>query len=135
MANAASQQYDHVAPAVNWNVLLALYPARLRTRPPGRYALILISSGRCQDVWRLLLGAIQRAEGWLCPAVSEQSRFFGGRIRSSPLDAHLELYRALRQNALELGDEVNFRRTDLALSSTREPANRSITCRLVEVML
>ena len=46
----------------------------------------------------------------------------------------MELYKALRQNAEELGDEVNFRRTDLALFDLDpDPANRVITCRLVEV--
>jgi hypothetical protein len=49
-----------------------------------------------------------------------------------PLDAHLELYTALKKNADELGDEVSFRRTDLALFDL-DPASRKITCRLVEV--
>ena len=49
-----------------------------------------------------------------------------------PLDAHLELYAALRQNAAELGDEVSFRRTDLALFDL-DPMARTVTCRLVEV--
>jgi DNA phosphorothioation-dependent restriction protein DptH len=49
-----------------------------------------------------------------------------------PLDAHLELYKALRQNAQEMGDEVSFRRTDLALFDL-DPVRRVVTCRLVEV--
>jgi DNA phosphorothioation-dependent restriction protein DptH len=49
-----------------------------------------------------------------------------------PLDAHLELYHALQQHAEELGDEVCFKRTDLALFDLNA-AERVITCRLVEV--
>jgi hypothetical protein len=49
-----------------------------------------------------------------------------------PLDAHLELYKALKQSAEEMGDEVSFRRTDLALFDL-DPASRVVTCRLVEV--
>ena len=32
-----------------------------------------------------------------------------------PLTAHLDLYRALKQSADRLGNEVSFKRTDLAL--------------------
>lgn len=32
-----------------------------------------------------------------------------------PLDAHLDLYRVLKAQADELGDEVSFKRTDLGL--------------------
>ena len=49
-----------------------------------------------------------------------------------PLDAHLDLYRALKQSADELGDEVSFKRTDLALFDLDAGA-RTITCRLIEV--
>jgi len=49
-----------------------------------------------------------------------------------PLDAHLELYAALKKSADELGDEVSFKRTDLALFDLNA-AERTITCRLVEV--
>lgn len=49
-----------------------------------------------------------------------------------PLDAHLELYRALAEHSDELGDEVSFKRTDLALFDL-DAARRLITCRLVEV--
>lgn len=49
-----------------------------------------------------------------------------------PLDAHLDLYRSAQKQASELGDEVSFRRTDLALFDL-DAANRMITCRLVEV--
>ena len=49
-----------------------------------------------------------------------------------PLDAHIELYQTLKNSAGELGDEVSFKRTDLALFDLDEKA-RTITCRLVEV--
>lgn len=49
-----------------------------------------------------------------------------------PLDAHLELYRSLKQVADELGNDVSFKRTDLALFDLNK-AQRTITCRLVEV--
>jgi DNA phosphorothioation-dependent restriction protein DptH len=49
-----------------------------------------------------------------------------------PLDAHIELYRVLKTYAEELGDEVSFKRTDLALFDLNAAA-RTITCRLVEV--
>jgi len=48
------------------------------------------------------------------------------------LDAHLELYRQLKQLADELGNDVSFKRTDLALFDLNA-AERTITCRLVEV--
>ena len=49
-----------------------------------------------------------------------------------PLDAHLEMYRALQKQAEEIGDEVSFKRTDLALFDLNV-SERVITCRLVEV--
>jgi DNA phosphorothioation-dependent restriction protein DptH len=49
-----------------------------------------------------------------------------------PLDAHLELYHILKGYAEEVGDEVSFKRTDLALFDL-DAAARIITCRLVEV--
>jgi DNA phosphorothioation-dependent restriction protein DptH len=49
-----------------------------------------------------------------------------------PLDAHLDLYRALRQNADELGDEVSLKRTDLALFDL-DSSRMTITASLVEV--
>lgn len=49
-----------------------------------------------------------------------------------PLDAHLDLYRALKRSAEASGDEVSFRRTDLALFDL-DAARRTVTCRLVEV--
>jgi len=49
-----------------------------------------------------------------------------------PLDAHLELYRVLKQGADELGDELSLKRTDLGLFDP-DITRRIITCRLVEV--
>lgn len=49
-----------------------------------------------------------------------------------PLDAHLELYRDVRQRADEIGESVGLQRTDLALFSL-DATRRAITCRLVEV--
>jgi DNA phosphorothioation-dependent restriction protein DptH len=49
-----------------------------------------------------------------------------------PLDAHLDLYRALQKNADEFGDEMSLRRTDLALFDF-DATSRVLTCSLVEV--
>ena len=104
-----------------------------------RHALVLLDqlrslSGRL--ALKLLSSPSQRAEAMglaLSRLFLEHQGVFQNQI-VVPLDAHLELYKALRQNAEELGDEVNFRRTDLALFDLDpDPANRVITCRLVEV--
>jgi DNA phosphorothioation-dependent restriction protein DptH len=49
-----------------------------------------------------------------------------------PLDAHLDLFRALQRNADELEDEISLRRTDLALFDF-DATTRVLTCSLVEV--
>ena len=49
-----------------------------------------------------------------------------------PLNAHLDLYRALQKNADELGDEVSLKRTDLGVFDFNAE-EMIITCRLVEV--
>ena len=49
-----------------------------------------------------------------------------------PLDAHLDLFRALQKNADELEDEISLRRTDLALFDF-DASSRVLTCSLVEV--
>ena len=49
-----------------------------------------------------------------------------------PLDAHLDLYRALQKSADEFGDEVSLRRTDLALFDF-DAATMTLTCSLIEV--
>jgi len=88
----------------------------------GRLALKLISAGS------------QRAEA-LGLALSRLYLEHQGAFQSQiavPLDAHLELYRSLKQVADELGNDVSFKRTDLGLFDLNA-AQRSITCRLVEV--
>lgn len=49
-----------------------------------------------------------------------------------PLDAHLELYRPLKRQAEDLGEEISFKRTDLAIFDL-DATQRRIVCRLVEV--
>jgi DNA phosphorothioation-dependent restriction protein DptH len=102
-----------------------------------RHAVILLEqlrslSGRL--ALKLLSSPNQRAETLglaLSRLFLEHQRVFENQI-VVPLDAHLELYAALKKNADELGDEVSFRRTDLALFDL-DPMTRLITCRLVEV--
>ncbi len=103
----------------------------------GKHALVMLDqlrslSGRL--ALKLLSSPTQRAEAMglaLSRLFLEHQGVFLNQI-VVPLDAHLELYSALRQNAMELGDEVSFRRTDLALFDL-DPNGRMITCRLVEV--
>lgn len=103
----------------------------------GRHALVMLDqlrslSGRL--ALKLLSSSSQRAEAMglaLSRLFLEHQGVFQNQI-VVPLDAHLELYSALRQSAQEMGDEVSFRRTDLALFDL-DPMSRSITCRLVEV--
>ena len=103
----------------------------------GRHALVLLDqlrslSGRL--ALKLLSSSSQRAEAMglaLSRLFLEHQGVFQNQI-VVPLDAHLELYKTLRQNAEELGDEVNFRRTDLALFDL-DPMSCILTCRLVEV--
>lgn len=103
----------------------------------GRHALVMLDqlrslSGRL--ALKLLSSSSQRAEAMglaLSRLFLEHQGVFQNQI-VVPLDAHLELYKVLRQNAEELGDEVSFRRTDLALFDL-DPMSRVVTCRLVEV--
>lgn len=103
----------------------------------GKHALVMLDqlrslSGRL--ALKLLSSPTQRAEAMglaLSRLFLEHQGVFLNQI-VVPLDAHLELYKALRQNAMELGDEVSFRRTDLALFDLDAGA-RMLTCRLVEV--
>jgi DNA phosphorothioation-dependent restriction protein DptH len=103
----------------------------------GRHALVMLDqlrslSGRL--ALKLLSSSSQRAEAMglaLSRLFLEHQGVFQNQI-VVPLDAHLELYKALRQNAEEMGDEVSFRRTDLALFDL-DPSSREVTCRLVEV--
>jgi len=103
----------------------------------GRHALVMLDqlrslSGRL--ALKLLSSSSQRAEAMglaLSRLFLEHQGVFQNQI-VVPLDAHLELYKALKQSAEEMGDEVTFRRTDLALFDL-DPASRVVTCRLVEV--
>ena len=103
----------------------------------GKHALVMLDqlrslSGRL--ALKLLSSSSQRAEAMglaLSRLFLEHQGVFQNQV-VVPLDAHLELYKALRQNALEMGDEVSFRRTDLALFDL-DPVARVVTCRLVEV--
>ena len=103
----------------------------------GRHALVMLDqlrslSGRL--ALKLLSSSSQRAEAMglaLSRLFLEHQGVFQNQV-VVPLDAHLELYKALRQTAEEMGDEVSFRRTDLALFDL-DPSSREVTCRLVEV--
>ena len=88
----------------------------------GRLALKLVSSPTA------------RAEA-LGLALARMFLEYQGALRNQivvPLDAHLELFRAARNQAEAIGDEVTVRRTDLALFDL-DLAQRTITCNLVEV--
>ena len=83
---------------------------------------------------KLISAPSQRAEA-LGLALSRMYLEHQGAFQSQivvPLDAHLELYRGLKIVADELGSDVSFKRTDLALFDLDASA-RTITCRLVEV--
>lgn len=103
----------------------------------GSHALVMLDqlrslSGRL--ALKLLSSSSQRAEAMglaLSRLFLEHQGVFQNQV-VVPLDAHLELYKAIRQNAEEMGDEVSFQRTDLALFDL-DPMSRVVTCRLVEV--
>lgn len=103
----------------------------------GSHALVMLDqlrslSGRL--ALKLLSSSSQRAEAMglaLSRLFLEHQGVFQNQV-VVPLDAHLELYKAIRQNAEEMGDDVSFRRTDLALFDL-DPMSRVVTCRLVEV--
>ncbi len=108
-----------------------------RLKAEGRHAVALLDqlrslSGRL--ALKLISSPTQRAEALglaLSRMFLEHQGVFENQI-VVPLDAHLELYRALQKHAEEIGDEVSFKRTDLALFDLNA-AERGITCRLVEV--
>ena len=88
----------------------------------GRLALKLVSSPTA------------RAEA-LGLALARMFLEYQGALRNQivvPLDAHLELFRAARNRAEAIGDEVTVRRTDLALFDL-DFAQRTIACNLIEV--
>lgn len=103
----------------------------------GRHAVAVLDqlrslSGRL--ALKLISAPSQRAEA-LGLALSRMYLEHQGAFQSQiavPLDAHLELYRSLKQVADELGNDVSFKRTDLGLFDLNA-AERIITCRLVEV--
>ena len=103
----------------------------------GRHAVVLLDqlrslSGRL--ALKLISSPTQRAEALglaLSRLYLEHQGVFENQI-VVPLDAHLELYRVLKAQADELGDEVSFKRTDLGLFDL-DITRRTITCRLVEV--
>ncbi len=103
----------------------------------GRHAVVLLDqlrslSGRL--ALKLISSPTQRAEALglaLSRLYLEHQGVFENQV-VVPLDAHLELYRVMKAQADELGDEVSFRRTDLGLFDL-DITRRVITCRLVEV--
>lgn len=103
----------------------------------GRHAVAVLDqlrslSGRL--AMKLISAPSQRAEA-LGLALSRMYLEHQGAFQSQiaiPLDAHLELYRSLKQVADELGNDVSFKRTDLGLFDLNA-AERTIACRLVEV--
>ncbi|UQA57109.1 methylation-associated defense system ATP-binding protein MAD8 [Polyangium aurulentum] len=103
----------------------------------GRHAVVLLDqlrslSGRL--ALKLISSPTQRAEALglaLSRLYLEHQGVFENQI-VLPLDAHIELYRVLKSQADELGDEVSFKRTDLGLFDLNA-VQRTITCRLVEV--
>ena len=108
-----------------------------RLQAEGRHAVALLEqlrslSGRL--ALKLISSPTQRAEALglgLSRMFLDHQGVFENQI-VLPLDAHLELYRALQKHADEIGDEVSFKRTDLALFDLNV-SERVITCRLVEV--
>lgn len=103
----------------------------------GRHAVVLLDqlrslSGRL--ALKLISSPSQRTEALglaLSRLYLEHQGVFENQI-VVPLDVHLELYRVLKAQAEELGDEVSFRRTDLGLFDL-DITRRTVTCRLVEV--
>ncbi|HJK91076.1 MAG TPA: hypothetical protein RMH85_24470 [Polyangiaceae bacterium LLY-WYZ-15_(1-7)] len=108
-----------------------------RLKADGRHAVAILDqlrslSGRL--ALKLISSPTQRAEALglaLSRMYLEHQGVFTNQV-VVPLDAHLELYRVLKKSADELGDEVSFKRTDLALFDLDAKA-RTITSRLVEV--
>lgn len=103
----------------------------------GRHVVALLDQLRSlsgQLALKLISSPTQRAEALglaLSRMYLEHQGVFENQI-VIPLDAHLELYRALQKPAEEVGDEVSFKRTDLALFDLNV-SKRVLTCRLVEV--
>lgn len=99
----------------------ALFLEQLRSLS-GRLALKLLSS------------PTQRAET-LGLALARLYLAYQGALTNQiivPLDTHLELFRAARATAEDLGEDTTVRRTDLALFDLNAKT-RCITCHLIEV--
>ncbi|MEO0769605.1 MAG: hypothetical protein AAFY72_09255 [Cyanobacteria bacterium J06649_4] len=104
------------------------------TEPYARAVLDQVRSLSGQLALKLISAPTQRAEV-LGLALARMYLDYQGVFANQivvPLDAHIELYRSLQKQADELGNEVSFKRTDLALFDLNA-ATRTITCRLVEV--
>lgn len=104
------------------------------SEPYARAVLDQVRSLSGQLALKLISAPTQRAEVLglsLAHMYLDYQGVFANQI-VIPLDAHIELYRSLQKQADELGDEVSFKRTDLALFDLNAAA-RTITCRLVEV--
>ncbi len=138
MANALGHRLVITSRSITeLEALLKPVLADYRIRVDGAHALVILDqlrslSGRL--ALKLISAPNQRAEALglaLSRLYLEHQGVFANQI-VVPLDAHIDLYRAMKQQADELGDEVSFRRTDLALFDL-DAARRLITCRLVEV--
>jgi DNA phosphorothioation-dependent restriction protein DptH len=103
----------------------------------GRHAMVILEqlrslSGRL--ALKLVSSPTARAEA-LGMALARLYLTLQGALRNQivvPLDAHLELFHAVRKHAEAIGDEISLRRTDLALFDL-DLARSTITCNLVEV--
>ena len=90
------------------------------SQPQRPYAEVLLNqirslSGRL--ALKLIASPTQRAEV-LGLGLARLCLDYQGVFRNQivvPLDAHVDLYRSAQKQANELGDEVSFRRSDLAL--------------------
>jgi hypothetical protein len=138
MANALGHRLAITSRSVTeLEALLAPILAEYGLPSSPKHAVVLLEqlrslSGRL--ALKLLSSPNQRAEALglaLSRLYLEHQQVFENQI-VVPLDAHLDLYSALKKNADELGDEVSFRRTDLALFDL-DPQQRHVVCRLVEV--
>ncbi len=113
--------------------VLAEYGLRVEERQAAAVLAHLRSlSGRL--ALKLVSSPTARAEA-LGLALARMFLEYQGALRNQivvPLDAHLELFRAARNQAEAIGDEVTVRRTDLALFDL-DLAQRTIACNLVEV--
>ncbi|MGB3790952.1 MAG: hypothetical protein WA949_23305, partial [Phormidesmis sp.] len=104
------------------------------SEPYARAVLDQVRSLSGQLALKLISAPTQRAEVLglsLARIYLDYQGVFANQI-VVPLDAHIELYKSLQKQADEIGNEVSFKRTDLALFDLNA-ATRTITCRLVEV--